>query len=408
MRRSADVVILMQQNFNLLYPNSINWEHWRKYKPDIPFSDCVIEYLSALSELILKDKEARLYPDVITFAFFCRRANILNLKKQYISDKFRLGRGILFHIAPSNVPINFGYSLVTGLLGGNYNVVRISSKYFPQVNMIIKHIHSLCESSLYDVVSKRIALVSYDRESTATDFFSSFCNVRIIWGGDNTIAHIRKCIISPRSFDITFSDRYSLAAINADKMIMEDSMSVIAESFYNDTYLFDQNACSAPRLVVWKGSVENIAKSKDLFWSEVQKLIDRKYELQSVLAIDKLTAMYLQAIDMDIHKEKTGNNRLICVHLNELPKDIDNYRCAGGYFSEYDVNSLNEIVHIIKEKYQTLAYYGFSKEELKTFVLNNYLIGLDRIVPIGKTTEFSLTWDGYNLIETTSRECSIS
>jgi len=33
--------------------------------------------------------------------------------------------------------------------------------------------------------------------------------------------------------------------------------------------------------------------------------------------------------------------------------------------------------------------------------------GIDRIVPIGKTTDFSLTWDGFNMIETLSRKIDI-
>ena len=42
-------------------------------------------------------------------------------------------------------------------------------------------------------------------------------------------------------------------------------------------------------------------------------------------------------------------------------------------------------------------------KELMEFVLRNRFQGLDRIVPIGETTAFSLTWDGYNLIEMFSR-----
>jgi len=54
-----------------------------------------------------------------------------------------------------------------------------------------------------------------------------------------------------------------------------------------------------------------------------------------------------------------------------------------------------------------LAYYGYSLEELKSFINTNRLNGIDRIVPFGKTTDFSLTWDGFDLIHTLSRECSI-
>lgn len=415
MRKSADVAILMQQNsenlnLRLLFPASIEWDQWQQYKPDIPFSEVVIEYLNVLSASLLKDRLSRLYPDVITFAFFCRKANLLAQKKKYIRcGELRLGRGILFHIAPSNVPINFGYSLVAGLLSGNYNIVRVSSKDFPQVDLIIRHMLDLDEACVYKEVSRRLALVKYDHTGNATDFFSSFCNVRIIWGGDSTIAQIRKSTIPARSFDVTFADRYSMAVIQANELVKVDDKIIksLAEGFYNDTYLFDQNACSAPHLIVWLGSNENVAISKKLFWGAVHKIVNKKYEFQSVLAVDKLTAFYRQSVNMSIEREHVQDNKLILVNMKELDTRIDDYRCAGGYFSEYIADKLDDIVPIIKNKYQTLAYYGFTKEALERFVTQNRIKGIDRIVPFGETTSFSLTWDGYNLIETLSRECPI-
>lgn len=409
MQKYVDVVIPMQQNsnINLLFPKSIDWEQWRNYRPDTPFSMKVVDYLNALSVEILRDKDSRLYPDLVTFAFYCRKANILNLGKTYSNNDLRLGRGILFHIAPSNVPINFGYSLITGLLSGNYNIVRISSKVFPQVDIVVKCIHKLANNISYSDVSSRIALVRYDRTSTATNYFSSLCNVRIIWGGDETIATIRKSLLPARSFDITFADRYSIAIVDAETIIADNNLNKLAEQFYNDTYLFDQNACSAPRLIVWRGNSKNIEKAKRLFWESIQKVVDSKYNFQTVLAIDKLTATYIQAVNMDINKEKVVNNNIIRVNLHELPYDIDNYRCAGGYFSEFNVKHIKDISYIIKEKYQTLAYYGFSQTELEEFICENHIKGFDRIVPIGQTTEFSLIWDGYDLINSLSRICSI-
>ena len=114
MRKSADVVIRMQQstNYNLLYPSDVDWDAFVKQKADKPFSDGVVEYLNALSASLLKDYNSRLYPDVVTFAFFCRKANLLKLKEQFMDNSVCLGRGILFHIAPGNVPVNFGYTLL--------------------------------------------------------------------------------------------------------------------------------------------------------------------------------------------------------------------------------------------------------------------------------------------------------
>ena len=406
MRRSADVVIPMQpsSNYTLLYPSAIDWDTFVRQHADEPFSESVIAYLNALSAALLKDRDCRLYPDVVTFAFFCRKANLLKLKDEFADDSLRLGRGVLFHIAPGNVPVNFGYTFVAGLLAGNNNIVRVSSKDFPQVSLIVKHIHELSKDDQLSDVARRLALVRYDRTSDVSAYFSSVADVRVIWGGDETIATIRKNALPPRSFDVCFADRYSIAVINPEAIMAADDseMARLAEGFYNDTYLFDQNACSAPHLVFWKKN-KWLKEAKERFWMTLHGLVQKKYNLQPVLSVDKLMAFCRQAVSMDVAKESMPDNYIIRTLLDELPQNIDAFRCAGGYFSEYPIDSINEIATIITNKYQTMAYYGFQQEELADFVKSNRLHGLDRIVPIGETTAFSLVWDGNNLIEMFSR-----
>lgn len=399
----------MTDNYTLLFPKIIDWGKFAAYHPDVPFSDEVIEFLNILSGTLMKDRMSRLYPDVITFAYFCRKANLLKLKDQYIREgELRLGRGVLFHIAPSNVPINFGYSLVAGLLAGNINVVRVSSKQFAQVDIIIKHMNELMESGLYDEVANRIALVRYDRMSGANAYFSSIANVRVIWGGDATIQTIRQNILPARSFDVCFADRYSIAAINP-KAIMEAldaDMKKLAEAFYNDTYLFDQNACSAPHTIFWLND-SCLVEAKDKFWTAVHEHVSAKYQLQAVMSVDKLTAFYRQAACMDIKEEVMPDNVIVRAEFSELPKNIEDFRCACGYFSEKTIETLEDIAPIVTIKYQTLGYYGFDKDALIGFIRKNRFLGLDRVVPIGETTAFDLTWDGYNLIDTFTRIPSI-
>ena len=146
-----------------------------------------------------------------------------------------------------------------------------------------------------------------------------------------------------------------------------------------------------------------MVKAKQLFWSAVQNLVDKRYVLQDIQAVDKLTVLYRQSVAMNIRAEEYTNNVLRRVELSQLPNDIDEYRCAGGYFTEYTAQTLDEIVPIIKNKYQTIAYYGLEKDDLISFVNRNKIVGVDRIVPVGETTAFSLIWDGYDLINTMSR-----
>ncbi len=399
----------MTTDYTLLYPTQVEWEKFVEQKPDVPFADNIIEFLNALSGALLKDRESRLYPDAITFAFFCRKAHLMGLREQYSSpDALRMGRGLLFHIAPSNVPINFGYSLVAGLLAGNTNIVRVSSKQFAQVDLIIKHLHKLLKSGLYDEVANRIALVHYDRTSNANAMFSAMCNVRVIWGGDATIATLRQNAIPPRTFDVCFADRYSIAALNPEAVVGASDAEIkkLAEAFYNDTYLFDQNACSAPHTIFWI-QTDKLEAAKERFWNAVHEHTSQKYQLQAVMSVDKLTAFYRQAACMDVKKEQMPDNVVVRTELKELPKNIEDFRCACGYFSEYTVATLDEIAPIVSIKYHTLGYYGFEKSELADFVQRNRFLGLDRIVPIGETTAFSLTWDGYNLIDTFTRIPSV-
>jgi len=400
----------MQQNLNditFLFSDSGKLENIRERGSDEIFPDLGIAFLSALSNELMKSPKVRQFSDIATFAFFCRKANLLALKKEYSGDSIRLGRGVVFHVAPSNVPVNFAYSMVAGILSGNINIVRVPSKLFEQVDIICGAIKKITLTPEFKEFGDRLFLVRYDRQSTVTDFLSSICDVRVIWGGDDTIEQIRKSAIPARSFDVTFADRYSLAAINADKFIHEQNTAKIAEDFYNDTYLFDQNACSAPRLVIWTGEKDNVSKAKEMFWNAIQIKIE-KYELSPILSVDKLSALYLQSQDKaQIIRELPVNNKLWRINVSELTDDIDKNRCAGGYFIEYDAFSLEELKTIVNRKYQTLAYYGFEINELSKLVREMKFTGIDRIVPIGKTTDFSLTWDGFDLINMLSRECVI-
>ena len=51
-------------------------------KPLVPYSKIVCDFLVALSRKLMKHKDISLYPDVMSLAFWCRRANLNILKKK--------------------------------------------------------------------------------------------------------------------------------------------------------------------------------------------------------------------------------------------------------------------------------------------------------------------------------------
>lgn len=367
------------------------------------YSDLVCFFLDELSKIIRGNLEAKKYPDVLTFAFWCRRGNIQKLKEEYVSKYVRVGRGNVFHIAPSNVPINFAFSLVFGLLAGNSNVVRVSEKEFEQVNIVCECINRCLEIPEFCELKKYICVVKYPHCKEITDDFSQKCASRVIWGGDNTIKEIRKSEIPCRTNEITFSDRYSFAIFDEETMEndSDSDLKVLAEKFYNDTYLMDQNACSSPHLIMWMPSKSRQGRLR--FWDMLNK-IAVKYDMQAKKAVDKYTlAAELAARNEIEFNLKIYSNTLYVAQLKEMSDRVDILRGKFGLFFETDYTSAEEICRYIGNKVQTCVVYGLDADGLERELIKNHCLGVDRIVEVGKAMDIGTYWDGYDIIGTLSR-----
>lgn len=357
-----------------------------------PFDDEVTEFLNDVSKELMGNKSAKIYSDVVTFAFWIRKGSVLKLKQRYNREGIILGKGIAFHIAPSNVPVNFAYSLVTGLLCGNANVVRVPSKSFPQVDIIIEALNKGLEQ--HEAVKQYVICTRYDRDKEINDLFSSIADVRVVWGGDQTIAELRKSPLQPRAGEITFADRYSIALIDSDVYLSIEDKNRVAEDFYNDTFFSDQNACTSPRVVVWTGN--NIEKAKTMFWDREYELVKKKYTFQAIQGVNKLTQSYLIAANHEVVVEDRIDNLIFRVKVNKLTDDLMDYRDNSGYFYEYDCEDIMELEPLCNDKRcQTVAYIG-DKEIIRSLIESG-IKGIDRVVPVGKTMDFDLLWDGYDL-----------
>ena len=375
-------------------------------KPLEIFSDIVREFLDDLSKELRNDAKAKRFSDIMTFAFWCRKANIEKIKNDYLQDrskKIRVGRGIAFHIAPSNVPINFAFTLVFGMLAGNANIVRASSKDFEQTRIVCRAMSRVLEKDKYEIIRKQNSVVMYDRNKDINDMYSEICDVRVIWGGDNTIAEIRKSPIKSRCTEITFADRYSFALFDEKSMenISDSELTRIVEGFYNDTYLMDQNACSSPHLIIWKKSESKTGRK--LFYNELEKVCG-KYNLEDKKTIDKVTRLYeMIATDDNIVDMESYTNVLYVAKINQIGNDMSVYRGIFGLFFETDINDITEIIGCINSKVQTCVEYGIDEKMLANQVLNGYCTGIDRIVKPGEAMDIGIFWDGYDVIGSMSR-----
>ena len=85
--------------------------------PVLPlFSQQAQAFLAAVSKRLLANPQAKAYPDLMDYAFWVRAASLKKMAEGYPQKERKTGRGISFHIAPSNVPMAFALSFTAALL----------------------------------------------------------------------------------------------------------------------------------------------------------------------------------------------------------------------------------------------------------------------------------------------------
>ena len=163
----------------------------------------------------------------------------------------------------------------------------------------------------------------------------------------------------------------------------------------------DQNACTSPNIVIWTGNQREDAKAE--FWENLHKLVKQKYKYQDIQGVDKLTYEYLASVAIDgLQVLPHEDNLLIRVKTSEAAKRLMDFRGNSGYFFEYDCEDVMELFDICNDKRcQTVGVLG--DKEFLVPLIQKGIRGIDRVVEIGKTMDFDLVWDGYDLVGQMSR-----
>lgn len=379
-------------------------------KPTRPFDPAVLAFLDAWSRAIRAHPDIRHFPDLAAFAFYCRKGNLSAIQNSFGSSADRIGWGRALHIAPSNVPMNFAYSLVMGMLAGNTNVVRLASKHFPQADIACQLAGEVLATPAFQPKSSEctsgVAIVRFARNDAILSAFTQSADALLVWGGDATVAHLRTLPRPARCVELAFADRTSLAVLDAEAVLAlrAPQLASLAQGFYNDTYVIDQNACSSPSVVIWHGDDANADQAKRAFWPAVEALVARTYDLAPVSAVDKM-------LDVSRHAEHFGapltlqrpNNAIMRATLPETTSNLSAIKGRLGLFFEHTTQDLTSILPRLRNTTQTLSHFGCDAAALRDLIITHGVSGVDRIVPIGKALDFAHTWDGHDLIATLSR-----
>ena len=377
------------------------------------FSAAARAFTHDFSSSLLARADTRRQPELAALAYWMRKSNISRLHEAFIKEtaqRLFVARGTVFHIAPSNVDTVFVYSWLLSLLSGNSNIVRLPSKRTTLNDTLIAAIVDILAQPDHAEIARRNVLLRYPADDAITTRLSALCDVRVIWGGDQTVSHIRQLPLPAAATELVFANKYSLALIHAAHWLATNETERVQQVnlFWNDAYGFGQMACSSPRLVLWVGTEEAVAAAADDFWDRLDcKLHEKLQRFSDIDYVNKLVATDSLAIEVGALARSGTNNSLVRVQLDR-PALYVQHHCGAGMFFESRLSELGELVPLLNRTVQTVSYFGWKPEAFRSLVASAQLRGIDRIVPFGRALDFSAVWDGYDLIRSFLREITVS
>jgi hypothetical protein len=375
-------------------------------------SDDMVAFIAAFSRAIFRNKSFRMHPELISLASWCRSKRIEGLIQEYSKVDRTLylrEKGIAFHIAPSNVDTIFVYSLFISLLAGNKNIIKVSSRNSEVIIQIIKvFFEVVAREPHFNFIKDYITVIQYENQKDITDKISFTADLRVIWGGDESILNIRKSPLRPTASEVAFPNRFSFSILDSSSYLelIEDDKSQLVDKFVADASTFGQQACSSPRLLFWLGSEIETKSACEDFSSRIQRisLTDDFFDMtERLVSVTNFVARN--------ESEVTGLRASFCNLKAPLSKEmIQSLReCHTGnnWLLHVSASSVTDLNEYLTHKDQTASYFGLSREDISNFLNSIEGRAIDRVVPIGSALNFDHVWDGHDLLMSFSRQVRV-
>ena len=352
--------------------------------------------VAGFAAFLLKQNTAREHPEIVALAFWFRQAHLAQITESMPTELKNKKVHRVFHIAPANVDTVFMYSVLLSVLCANQNIVRVSQRSGEVTWLLISQLKEYLKLPEGQVLANQVAVVEYEaRHEQATEQLSNWCDLRVIWGGDEAIKAVTA--IAPQTAQVCFPDRYSVALIKLDG---SSDINALASQFLTDLLPFTQQACSSPKAIYWLNTSPDYQR---LFWTAVEQRIEQldhqfetSHKVNQHILLQKLAAGEGMKLVQD-----PGDKIASFAHIhnvgpigrckvNSLTAAMLEAHEGDGLVVEQDIGLVNEIA--FSAKLQTISY-------TVTDELTTPKGEFKRVVPLGKALEFAPVWDGVDLPE---------
>jgi hypothetical protein len=383
-------------------------------KHDVPpFAADTLELCGELADLLMQMRE---HPEAVALGFWMRPAALVRMRAHLEASlpdgQIAVPRGLAFHVTPANVDPMFVYSWVLSLIVGNANLVRLSSRSSTLRGRLLEVVTAVLDQPGRERHALRNRFILTDHDPSTLAELSAASDLRVIWGGDATVEHIRRLPIPVRGRDIAFPDRHSMAILDASSVAALDDpeLTSVADRFFDDAFWFDQGGCSSPRLLLWRAADrrEVTTQAIERFRAAVVAATRRRrYEVETGMALNKMTFATEIAGRVEGVRIDATVNEATWVRLQGVA-GYDRANCGGGLFFEVISDDLEaDLLGLVGPRDQTVTTFGLDEDMLATLARRLNGRGIDRFVPLGRALTFDATWDGSDLLTEFSRRVVI-
>lgn len=352
------------------------------------------DFLTRLGRTLLRPAIARAHPELAPLGFFLRRMPVPPR-----DEPLRVPRGLVLHVPPANVDTVFAYCWALSAWSGNRNVIRVSARAGDAARAVLDAANDLL-SEVDGIVARTQRVIGYGHDDAITAALSEAADLRVIWGGDESVRALRRFPLPPHARDLSFPDRSSFAVISVPgwRRATAPQRRAAVEGFRDDSFWFDQAACSSPRGVFWIGDPDEGRDAAREFRGLLTAVVAEKgYVPDPAMAVQKRVSIYGAAADGRVRAIEFDSEAVTTLQSTE-PAALPRGWLGPGVFTHSWVGSLDEVGRIVCRRDQTVTHFGFDRAELVTFARKLAGRGVDRIVPFGSALAFSPVWDGYDLL----------
>ena len=362
------------------------------------FDEVRMACVAAISDAIRRATAGPLPPALIHFAYWTRRAALAQLR-----DTFRATQtagcaakpsGLVFHLPPQNVETVFLYSWVLSYLTGNANVTRlpthVSAEMSRVLNIVLDHLDAVGEDTQF--------FIHYPGDVSINASLSTLSDARLVWGGDTKVEAFSALPLRQGGKSLWFGDRRSFCVLasNALSDMDQAARKILASALYNDVFVFDQLACSSPQTIFVIGDPARARAPLVATLSLVAEIAaERGAVVSPAHEIRKLTEAMALAAMGSCDKIERLHDRLT---LAQGTGSRASAQLGGGFLEIRNLDTLEDLASEIRERDQTMTYFGFERATMAAFAEALRVKGISRIVPVGQALDFDSVWDGYDIL----------